>query len=177
MKRRGLSKRTRFEIFKRDGFECQYCGAHPPQVILHVDHIVAVANGGDNDYDNLLTACQDCNLGKSSKELTDAPISLLERAAEIQERERQIVGYQQVLASRRQRIREEVQHVVELYETFHEGYTLTDRAKLSVQHFVERLGFDDVYQSMEAAHRKPQVSDEEKFRYFCGTCWAKIRAL
>ena len=29
---RSLSKKARFEIFKRDGFVCQYCGAHPPKV-------------------------------------------------------------------------------------------------------------------------------------------------
>lgn len=36
--RKSLSKKTRFEVFKRDSFECQYCGAHPPSTILHVDH-------------------------------------------------------------------------------------------------------------------------------------------
>ncbi len=34
-KKAGISKRLRFEVFKRDGFVCQYCGNHPPAVVLH----------------------------------------------------------------------------------------------------------------------------------------------
>ncbi|MEY5098935.1 MAG: hypothetical protein RJA36_1654, partial [Pseudomonadota bacterium] len=67
--RKKFSKRTRFEIFKRDGFTCQYCGAHPPGVLLHLDHIVALAAGGADDEDNLITACEPCNLGKGARDL------------------------------------------------------------------------------------------------------------
>lgn len=42
-KRKALSNRTRFEVFKRDKFTCQYCGAKAPDVVLQCDHIVAVA--------------------------------------------------------------------------------------------------------------------------------------
>ena len=31
--RKPISKKTRFEIFKRDGFSCRYCGAHPPEAV------------------------------------------------------------------------------------------------------------------------------------------------
>jgi 5-methylcytosine-specific restriction endonuclease McrA len=48
-KRKSISKKARFEVFKRDAFSCQYCGAHPPDSILHVDHIVPVALGGGNE--------------------------------------------------------------------------------------------------------------------------------
>lgn len=48
MKRKAISTRTRFEVFKRDGFRCMYCGRTPPTVLLHVDHIIAVSNGGSN---------------------------------------------------------------------------------------------------------------------------------
>lgn len=64
--KRDVSTRTRFEIFKRDGFRCLYCGATPLQRPLHVDHVLAIANGGDNSQANLVTACGDCNLGKSA---------------------------------------------------------------------------------------------------------------
>ena len=67
-KRKAISKKTRFEVFKRDGFTCQYCGAHPPQAILHVDHIVPVAEGGGNEDTNLVTACDHCNLGKAANQ-------------------------------------------------------------------------------------------------------------
>lgn len=65
MERKPLSKRVRFEIFKRDGFACVYCGKTPAQSLLQVDHLVAVANGGDDSPGNLLTSCLDCNQGKS----------------------------------------------------------------------------------------------------------------
>lgn len=70
-KRKAISARTRFEIFKRDSFKCQYCGKSSPGVVLHIDHIKPVADGGDNDLTNLVTACQSCNLGKSDIPLSD----------------------------------------------------------------------------------------------------------
>lgn len=70
-KRKSLSKRLRFEVFKRDNFTCQYCGAKAPDVILHVDHINPVAKGGDNDILNLITSCSDCNGGKGARRLDD----------------------------------------------------------------------------------------------------------
>ena len=62
--RKPISKRTRFEVFKRDMFSCQYCGKKSPDVVLHVDHIKPVSKGGKNTITNLITACRDCNLGK-----------------------------------------------------------------------------------------------------------------
>ena len=69
--RKPLSKKIRFEVFKRDSFTCQYCGRTVPDVILHVDHIKPVSKGGTNDIMNLVTSCQDCNLGKGARELSD----------------------------------------------------------------------------------------------------------
>ena len=62
---RKVSARTRFEIFKRDGFSCVYCGTTPLQKPLHVDHVVPWAEGGTGKASNLVTACADCNLGKA----------------------------------------------------------------------------------------------------------------
>lgn len=70
-KRQPLSKRLRFEVFKRDNFTCQYCGAQPPKVILEVDHIHPVAEGGDCEQENLITACDKCNRGKGKRLLGD----------------------------------------------------------------------------------------------------------
>jgi hypothetical protein len=61
-----VSTRTRFEIFKRDGFTCIYCGAAPTAGPLHVDHVTPQAEGGSDDPSNLVTACERCNLGKSA---------------------------------------------------------------------------------------------------------------
>ena len=70
-KRNPISKKLRFEEFKRDKFKCQYCGEDAPKVVLEVDHINPVANGGDNNIMNLVTSCFDCNRGKGSKNLSD----------------------------------------------------------------------------------------------------------
>lgn len=70
-KRKTLSKKMRFEVFKRDSFVCQYCGNSSPEVILEVDHIKPVSRGGDNSITNLITSCFECNRGKSNIELDD----------------------------------------------------------------------------------------------------------
>lgn len=73
-KRKALSKKIRFEVFKRDSFTCQYCGKSAPDVVLHIDHIIPVAEGGQNEILNLATSCFDCNMGKSDRSLSDNSI-------------------------------------------------------------------------------------------------------
>ena len=60
-----LSKKIRFEVLKRDKFQCQYCGDSTPDAVLHVDHIDPVANGGTDEMVNLVTSCQPCNVPAS----------------------------------------------------------------------------------------------------------------
>jgi len=74
-KRKPLSASLRWSVFARDGFCCRYCGAQAGQdgVELAADHVLSVADGGDNSYDNLVTACQKCNGGKGAKSLSDIP--------------------------------------------------------------------------------------------------------
>jgi 5-methylcytosine-specific restriction endonuclease McrA len=61
-----LPAQLRFAILQGDGFRCQYCGrpGTAPGVVLHVDHVAPVVAGGTTSEDNLLTACEECNLGK-----------------------------------------------------------------------------------------------------------------
>lgn len=61
-----VTKRLRFEILTRDGNTCRYCGAQAPDVKLTIDHVIPVALGGGDESSNLVTACKDCNAGKSS---------------------------------------------------------------------------------------------------------------
>lgn len=70
-KRKYLSKKIRFEVFKRDNFTCQYCGREAPDIVLNVDHIKSVKDGGSNDMLNLITSCFDCNNGKRAISLSD----------------------------------------------------------------------------------------------------------
>ncbi len=88
--RQPLSKRLRFEILRRDHFTCQYCGKRAPEAELHIDHRVSVLHGGTNDRLNLVTACIDCNLGKSWRSVrirldstfAERTIAAIERAYE-----------------------------------------------------------------------------------------------
>lgn len=69
---RSINYRMRFKVMQRDDFKCQICGASPAMqagVLLHVDHIVPVAKGGQATMDNLQTLCQKCNLGKSDLDM------------------------------------------------------------------------------------------------------------
>lgn len=72
-----ISPSLRWSVFARDGFTCRYCGAQAgqPGVELHADHLVSVAEGGDESYDNLVTACLTCNGGKGARSLKAAPCS------------------------------------------------------------------------------------------------------
>lgn len=172
-KRKSLSKRLRFNVFKRDGFTCQYCGAHPPMVILHVDHIVPVVEGGSNDIDNLVASCEPCNIGKGGVSLTVVPQSLSEKAKEVKEREEQINGYEAVMAGKRARIDGDAWKLMGL---FYPGQDSVPRDSfMSTKKFIERLGFDEALEAAEIALVAP-TSSQKMFRYFCGVCWNKIRA-
>lgn len=60
--------KLRFEVMQRDGFRCQYCGRNPqtdPTVELQVDHKHPQSKGGQTSKENLITACRECNVGKS----------------------------------------------------------------------------------------------------------------
>ena len=64
---RQVPRRLRFTVLVRDNYTCQYCGRRSPDVVLHIDHRKPVSLGGDDALENLLTACSDCNLGKSNR--------------------------------------------------------------------------------------------------------------
>jgi hypothetical protein len=66
MRREPVSPKMRFEVLRRDSFTCRYCGQSAPNVILHIDHITPVSNGGVSDISNLVTACSACNYGKGA---------------------------------------------------------------------------------------------------------------
>lgn len=70
LKRPGLTKSKRFAILERDKFRCKYCGSTPDEKELHIDHINPKSLGGTDDAKNLVTACSDCNIGKSASLLT-----------------------------------------------------------------------------------------------------------
>jgi predicted nucleic acid-binding Zn ribbon protein len=57
--------KLRWEVFKRDGFKCQYCGRGiNEKIILQVEHIIPKSKGGETILNNLITSCFECNSGK-----------------------------------------------------------------------------------------------------------------
>ena len=65
---RDINWRLRAKILIRDSCICKMCGNSPakdPDVVMHVDHVLAWANGGDTVEENLQTLCAKCNIGKS----------------------------------------------------------------------------------------------------------------
>jgi 5-methylcytosine-specific restriction endonuclease McrA len=58
---------TRFNVFLRDHFCCQYCGGHRPTPELTFDHLVPRSRGGRTTWENVVTACATCNLSKGNR--------------------------------------------------------------------------------------------------------------
>jgi 5-methylcytosine-specific restriction endonuclease McrA len=58
---------TRFNVFLRDQWECQYCGEPFGTHQLTFDHVIPRSRGGRTAWDNIVAACQECNLTKGSK--------------------------------------------------------------------------------------------------------------
>ena len=58
---------TRFNVFLRDRFSCQYCATTQPIENLTFDHIVPRSRGGSTVWDNVVAACEPCNLRKGHR--------------------------------------------------------------------------------------------------------------
>ena len=67
---------TRFNVFLRDRFTCQYCASHDD---LTFDHIVPRSKGGQTTWENVVAACSPCNLKKGN--LTTAQANMYPRQA------------------------------------------------------------------------------------------------
>lgn len=79
--RQMISCEQRFSVFERDGFRCVYCGRSAKDgqylsVAFHADHLYPHAHGGADADDNLVTACSDCNIGKSERIVERLPPGL-----------------------------------------------------------------------------------------------------
>lgn len=66
-------KINRNRLFKRDNYECLYCGSKRN---LTVDHVIPKSRGGDNTWLNLVTCCSHCNRTKDNKTPEEAGMKL-----------------------------------------------------------------------------------------------------
>ncbi|MCP5245714.1 MAG: HNH endonuclease [Burkholderiales bacterium] len=175
--RKPISKKVRFNIFKRDGFKCQYCGSTPPSVVLEVDHINPVSNGGNNDPINLITACFDCNRGKSNGLLNSIPESVVDKSELITEKLEQVKAYERLIKSKKRYEEKQIDEVQNTFNMYFEGYSFNKKFRESVRLFVQKLPIDSVTNAMQVACYKFQSSNDPNraTRYFCGICWREIR--
>lgn len=167
MARVALSKKLRFEVFKRDAFTCQYCGQKAPDVILNCDHVVSVADGGGNDILNLITSCFDCNSGKGARSLSEQAVlnKQVDQLAELQARREQI----EMLIDWRtglERLKEDTtDRVAEHWHSTIEGRaSVTKSGRDSLRKLVKTHGLDLVLQAMpEALDTYGRREGEEQF--------------
>jgi len=74
-----LNKPNRSRIYKRDGYECVYCGSKKN---LTLDHVIPKSRGGSNEWTNLVTCCSKCNRDKDNKTPDEAKMKMLKQAFE-----------------------------------------------------------------------------------------------
>jgi len=176
-----ISKTLRFEIFKRDGFQCQYCGKSPPIVILEVDHIIPKKLKGNDGIDNLITSCFDCNRGKGARDLKIAPQQIKEKLEIIKEKEDQLKEYNKLLQKIERRIKRNVNKANEIYNSIFPKWQFSDQFKNgAIKRFFRILPKQDVFDAMYLAcnkmsDRHGKDGNDHAIRYFCGICWNKIR--
>lgn len=147
-KRKTISKKTRFEVFKRDNFTCQYCGRTAPAVVLEIDHINPVKNGGDNNIMNLITSCFDCNRGKGKRTLTEnEEIKLqVEQLKELNKKREQL---EMLLKWKKQLENFENEQVDKIEKILSQktGNTFTEYGRQNCIKNIKEFGFDEVYES------------------------------
>ena|ERR1035437_5902491 len=172
--RKPLTKRIRFDVFKRDRFCCQYCGATPPAVILEVDHVIPVAEGGKNQIDNLVTACFDCNRGKSDKLLSEVPKTIEMKMASIVEKREQMKAFERLLKSEHKHEEASIDFVENVFKEFFADRSFKSPFRESVREFNKKLHPDQVEFAMRRACGK-KLDANEAVKYFCGICWNIIK--
>jgi len=162
-KRVGLSKTVRFEVFKRDAFKCQYCGACAPEVVLEVDHIDPVSKGGDNDLMNLITACKPCNRGKRDRELSDDSSIQKQRVMleELNERREQL----EMLLAWREGMKDIVGHALQAakaeWSSVVSGFYLNENGEQSLKKLLRTFPLSKLLDAMHIAANQYLVFDDK----------------
>jgi len=171
-----VSKRTRYEVLRRDNHTCRYCGGTAPDVVLTVDHVTPVALGGTDHPSNLVAACRDCNAGKSSAS-PDAP--LVEDVK--QDALRWVAAMkvaEQRLAAKSQPEREYITYMADVVASYFDDDDLPSDWRDSLLQFyragLPRAMFEN---AIDISVSKGHVSWRNKWRYACGAAWTMLREL
>jgi len=150
--REPISRKIRFEVFKRDGFKCQYCGRSAPEVVLEVDHIKPVKEGGTNDITNLITSCKDCNRGKGTRLLDDKTIlekqkQQLEELNEKREQLEMLVQWKEELLQLEDK---QFDYIVSYWEKLTESQ-LNNTQKQELKKLVRKYSLNDILEAIDRA--------------------------
>jgi len=151
--RKAIPKGVRFEVFKRDSFKCQYCGASAPEMVLHVDHIKPVSGGGTNDITNLITACVSCNAGKSDKRLDDNSAIQKRKTQldELQERREQLEMMMQWMEALQDLKAQAVERIADYWVQIAPGFRLNDRGMQSVRRWLTKYPMEEIMKALDIA--------------------------
>lgn len=162
-KRKAISPKVRFEVFKRDSFKCQYCGQSSPDVILHVDHIKPVSKGGDNSIINLITACQGCNSGKSNIQLDDSSALAKQKAQmdELNERREQLQMMMDWRASLKDMDNDVVETLVDEIEALMNTREVNEQGERSVRKWFKKYGYTLLSECIERSAEQYLKFDDE----------------
>ena len=153
MTREPISKKLRFEVFKRDSFRCQYCGATAPNVLLEVDHVTPVATGGKTDILNLITSCNPCNAGKGKRSLSDSTTILkqLDQLKELNERREQLemmIQWKEALSNLKE---ESLSRVADYWSKHVPGYSLSEHGLRELKKLSHRFELQEILDAMQIA--------------------------
>ena len=172
LKRMAISKKLRFEILTRDNYTCVYCGRSTFDVELEVDHVIPKSKGGSNDPVNLVTACFDCNRSKSNSLISES-----KTADFCVENSEHVTRMAEAEAAKIKAMRSAKRQFNKVIRDLEESLSLeiTTLGQRSVRQFLSRLGLDEVVDAACIASAKPTKGD--RWRYFCGVCWNKIRQI
>jgi hypothetical protein len=153
--RKPLSKKVRFEVFKRDSFTCQYCGKSAPDVILHADHIMPVSKGGDNDITNLITSCESCNQGKKDILLDDDAVITKRKNQldNLQERREQIEMMYEWQVGLSNLENDQVDVVCKLFSELVTPYEINDSGRETIKKIINKYGLPEVLESLRISVR------------------------
>ena len=153
--RKGISKKLRMEIFKRDSFKCGYCGKSAPDVILHIDHIKPVSKDGDNHPLNLITACHDCNAGKSNVLLDDKSTlskqkKQLDLLQEKREQQEMMFEWQEALLNID---KEKIDRIASYWNQHTPELHFPEGGKHVIKQWLKRYSLEEILVAMDAAAR------------------------
>jgi len=178
-KRKSLSKKTRFEVFKRDSFKCQYCGCSAPEVVLVVDHIDPLSKDGADEMVNYITACHACNSGKSDRKLDDSTTLQKQKAQldELNERREQLEMMMQWRTGLREIGDLQLDEATEAWRSGAVGWSLNDKGKKEMKAHVKKYGLNAVLDGIEVAITQYIAVDPETNKATAesvGKAWQKL---